>query len=167
MEPSDFWKLIAEFSLQDQTKIDLRLSSFKKIGKLLEVMCTKNKGGPGLIDYQEDKKKGHKLVTKFYKEKLKDVFVPQFKLKRTKTKNEDGSNIPHVPKEIDYPKVAIEEVYQLGKNLEKLNNQLKVPFKAPHYGIKEVRDIINLYVEENELEKDARRGHVKLDPYVF
>lgn len=93
--------------------------------------------------------------------------MPQFKLKRTKTKNEDGSNIPHVPKEIDYPKVAIEEVYQLGKNLEKLNNQLKVPFKAPHYGIKEVRDIINLYVEENELEKDARRGHVKLDPYVF
>ena len=51
MEPSDFWKLLAEFSLQDQTKIDLRLSSFKKIGKLLEVMSTKNKAGPGLIDY--------------------------------------------------------------------------------------------------------------------
>ena len=119
-----------------------------------------------MIDYEEDKRKGHKVVTKFYKEKLGE-FAPQFRLKRTKTKNDDGSNIPHVPKEIDYPKVEIEEVYQLGKHLDKLNSKLKEPFKLPHYGIKEIRDIINVYIQENELEKDARRGHVKLDPFIF
>jgi hypothetical protein len=40
--------------LEDGTKIDLRKSSFKKIGKLLEVMST-GKNGLGYIEYLENK----------------------------------------------------------------------------------------------------------------
>ena len=61
MEPSDFWKLMQEYSLFDHTKIDLKKSSYKKIGKLLDHM-SEGKNGLGLIVYTEDKKKGHKII---------------------------------------------------------------------------------------------------------
>ena len=54
MEPSDFLKMMMEFSLDDGTKIDLKKSSFKKIGKLLEIIST-HKNGLGYIDYLENK----------------------------------------------------------------------------------------------------------------
>ena len=62
MEPSDFQKFFTEYSLEDYTAIDLRKSSFKKIGKLLDQMSTL-KNGLGLIVYTENKVKGHKLIT--------------------------------------------------------------------------------------------------------
>ena len=70
--------------MDDGTKIDLKKSSFKKIGKLLEVMST-GKNGLGYIDYLENKQKGHKVITGINRDTFKD-FVPQYKLKRTKTK---------------------------------------------------------------------------------
>ena len=38
LEPSDFQKMLQEFTLEDSTKIDLKNSQYKKIGKLLEKM---------------------------------------------------------------------------------------------------------------------------------
>ena len=54
-----------EYVLEDQKKIDIKKSSYKKIGKLLECMSDL-KNGKGLISYTEDKKKGHKLISKVY-----------------------------------------------------------------------------------------------------
>jgi hypothetical protein len=42
-----------EYTLQDQTKLDLKKSSFKKIGKLLESMSVQK--GKGFVDYVESK----------------------------------------------------------------------------------------------------------------
>jgi len=67
MEPSDFWKLMQDYSLEDHTKLDLKKSSYKKIGKLLDNMCD-SKNGLGLISYTEEKKKGHKLITQTHTE---------------------------------------------------------------------------------------------------
>ncbi len=67
MEPSDFYKLLTEYTLDDETKIDIRKSRYKKIGKLLEMMSTW-KQGEGLIDYSENKQKGHKVITKVFRE---------------------------------------------------------------------------------------------------
>ena len=33
-----------------------------------------------------------------------------------------------------------------------------------HYEMKDVKNIINMYIQENELMEGARRGHVRLDP---
>lgn len=70
--------------------------------------------GQGFIDYIENKQKGHKLITKIYKDNKED-FVPMFKLKRQKNKggaNEEskqsaGGQIG----EAEYPKIQIDEVY--------------------------------------------------------
>ena len=87
MEPSDFWKLMQEYSLSDHTKIDLKKSSFKKIGKLCENM-SESKNGLGLISYIEEKKKGHKLITRVNTGWQQD-FVPAFKLRRAKAKQKE------------------------------------------------------------------------------
>jgi hypothetical protein len=117
MEPSDLQKLLMEYSLEDHTPLDLRKSTFKKVGKLLEQMHQSN-----LIVYSENKAKGHKLISQVLRAELND-FVPQFKLKHTKKKVEESKSVA----EDTYPKVQIEEVYQLGKNLAKLNSALKQP----------------------------------------
>ena len=44
-------------------KLDLRLSSFKRVGKLLEIMHKK-----GVVDYSEPKGKTYKIITKIYRE---------------------------------------------------------------------------------------------------
>ena len=54
LEPSDFQKYYNEFTLDGQAKVDLKKSSFKKIGKLLDLMST-GKNGKGYVDYFEDK----------------------------------------------------------------------------------------------------------------
>jgi hypothetical protein len=119
LEPSDFQKILQEYNLEDSTKIDLKKSSFKKIGKLLEVMST-GKNGLGYIDYLENKQKGHKVIAGIYRETFKE-FAPKYKLKRVKTKiikivEESKESVKH-----NYPKVQIDEVFLLGKHIEVLN----------------------------------------------
>ena len=59
MEPSDYMKKhFAEYSCTE-FRLDLRLSSFKKIGKLLEQAAR-----DGTIDYEMAKLKDHKVITK-------------------------------------------------------------------------------------------------------
>lgn len=143
IEPSDYWKLMLEFTLTDHTKIDLKKSSFKKIGKLCESM-SEGKNGLGLISYIEEKKKGHKLITRVNTDWQQD-FAPQFKLKRVKNKQKDEEEKttqgPGGDSDI-YPKISITEVYLLGKNLTNMNGCLKSPVKKQYYDIKEVRDQI-------------------------
>ena len=38
--------------------------------------------------------------------------------------------------------------------------------KKPYYGMNDVKIIINNYIAENELEKDVKRGHIKIDPHL-
>ena len=90
MEPSDFWKLMQEYTLTDHTKLDLKKSSYKKIGKLCECM-SETKNGLGLISYLEEKKKGHKLIMRINNDWQQD-FVPQFKLKRVKNKQKEDED---------------------------------------------------------------------------
>jgi hypothetical protein len=47
-----------------------------------------------------------------------------------------------------------------------LNDKIKEKVKKPFYVINDVKGIINTYIAENELEKDAKRGHIKLDPHI-
>ena len=163
MEPSDFQKLMSEYSLDDYTKIDLKKSSYKKIGKLLETVST-SKGGMSFLDYVEDKKKGHKLISKIHRDKMAD-FVPAFKLKRTKPSKAAPEESKQITSNVvSYPIVQIDEVYSLGRNIEVLNESIKEKMKKPFYVINDVKNIMNTYVAENELEKDAKRGHIKLDP---
>ena len=91
--------------------MDLRKSSFKKIGKLLESMST-GKQGEGFIDYTENKQKGHKVITKVYRDSLTD-WVPEFKLKRVKNKGNEESKQSNPDKSNagEYPKIKIDEVY--------------------------------------------------------
>ena len=56
-----------EYALSDNTKLDLKKSSFKKIGKLLESMSVQK--GQGFIDYIENKQLKHKMIMKVYKQK--------------------------------------------------------------------------------------------------
>lgn len=67
---------------------------------------------------------------------------------------------------VSYPIVKIDEVFSLGRNIEVLNEGIKEKMKKPFYVINDVKNIINTYVAENELEKDAKRGHIKLDPKI-
>lgn len=47
-----------------------------------------------------------------------------------------------------------------------MNEALKEPIKQQSYSVKDVKDLINIYIKENELEKDAKKGHLKLDPFI-
>lgn len=62
MEPSDFQKDHFSLYQSEEFKIDLRLSSYKKIGKLLEKMTKQ-----GVISYTEIKGISHKLITKVHR----------------------------------------------------------------------------------------------------
>lgn len=137
LEPSDFQKAMQEFHLNDGSKIDLKKSSFKKIGKLLECMSDV-KNGAGVISYVDVKTKGHKMITKIYTGWEAD-FVPQFKLKRIKKKaGEDEGKAAQ--SELGYPQVVIDEVFQLGKHLQSLNAALTEPSKQPYFTAKDARD---------------------------
>ena len=59
MEPSDFLKHhLSEYNC-DQFKLNIKDSSFKKIGRLLEEMDKRK-----IIEYTEPKFLGHKIITK-------------------------------------------------------------------------------------------------------
>jgi hypothetical protein len=62
MEPSDLQKDHLNLYSDKEYKLDFRLSSFKRIGKLLEIMNKK-----GVIDYSEVKGVNHKLLNKVYR----------------------------------------------------------------------------------------------------
>lgn len=63
MEPSDFLKHhLSEYTC-DLYKLNLKFSSFKKIGRLLEHMDRE-----GVIDYNEPKNLGHKVITKVHRQ---------------------------------------------------------------------------------------------------
>ena len=128
MEPSDFQKILSEYTLSDHTKLDLKKSSFKKIGKLLESMSAQK--GQGYIDYTENKQVKHKMITKVYKAKQVD-YAPLFRLKRQKNKGGGNAEESKVPAGDgpNYPKIQLDEVYQLGKNIEKLNQAMSKPKK--------------------------------------
>lgn len=67
-----------------------------------------------------------------------------------------------------YPKIQIEEVYQLHKNLSSVNSALQKSLDQQWYSIKDVKDlIINQYILENELEgEEVKKGHIKIDPLI-
>ena len=56
----------------------------------------------------------------------------------------------------------------LEKNLEKLNMGCKNPLKLDWYTGINAREIINAYIQDNELEieGEVKRGFVKLDPLI-
>lgn len=62
MEPSDFQKEHLSLYADINFKLDFRLSSFKRVGKLLEIMHKK-----GVIDYSEVKGVDHKLITRVFR----------------------------------------------------------------------------------------------------
>jgi translation initiation factor 2D len=164
MEPSDFLKNhLQDYQLPDGSPIDLRKSSFKKVGKLLECMSTQ-KSGEGIIVYQESRTKGHKLITQVLRDQFSE-FAPQYHLRRIKRKNEESKN--EGTGSATYPKIGIEEVYLLGSNLAKLNQGLERPLTQQCYSIKDVKELINQYFAQNSLEEDAKRGHVKIDPLLI
>ena len=43
-------------------------------------------------------------------------------------------------------------MFILGKNIEALNNSLKEPVKKKYYEMKDAKEIVNLYITENELD---------------
>jgi hypothetical protein len=57
-------------------------------------------------------------------------------------------------------------VFLLGKHFDALNRALKEPLKLPFYNMKDVKDLIALYIKENGLEESAKRGHITLDPFI-
>ena len=63
MEPSDLQKDHLNLYSDKEYKLDFRLSSFKRIGKLLEIMHKK-----GVIDYSEVKGVNRKLLNKVYRQ---------------------------------------------------------------------------------------------------
>jgi len=127
----------------------------------MECMSTA-KNGAGLIVYAEDKVKGHKVLSQIVRKDLIN-YVPQYRLRRIKKKEEAKVTESNV----NYPKIQIEEVFQLGKKLETINNALKSPVRKECYSLKEVKEIINSYIFENELETEVKRGNIKLDPILY
>ena len=63
MEPSDFQKDHLNLYRAAEYKLDLRLSTYKRVGKLLEIMHKK-----GVVDYSEIKGFNHKLISKINKD---------------------------------------------------------------------------------------------------
>ena len=57
-------------------------------------------------------------------------------------------------------------MFLLGKHFDALNKALKEPLKLPFYNMKDVKELIALYIKENGLEESAKRGHVTLDPFI-
>ena len=59
LEPSDFLKKhFSQFHMNDGSVIDLKLSTYKKIGKLLDTMARNQ-----VLEYTEPKNFGHKVIT--------------------------------------------------------------------------------------------------------
>eukprot|EP00347_Sterkiella_histriomuscorum_P011099 403373759 len=161
MEPSDLQKDYLCLYSDINYKLDFRCSSFKRIGKFLEIMHKR-----GILDYSEPKGINHKVITRIHRanEELKS-FEPKYSLRKSKKvvlapQNQDA-------KGVRYPKVEISEVFQLNKNLNCVLQNVKNMNKSQKYfNLKELRDLLTDYVKENNLENFATKGSVKLDPIL-
>ncbi len=81
LEPSDLQKdHLSLYLAHEGYKLDLRLSNFKRIGKLLEIMHKK-----GVIEYVDVKGVNHKLITKVFRE-IEEVksYTMKYSLKKIK-----------------------------------------------------------------------------------
>mmetsp|Transcript_29476 Transcript_29476/g.44729 ORF Transcript_29476/g.44729 Transcript_29476/m.44729 type:complete len:204 (+) Transcript_29476:853-1464(+) len=116
MEPSDFQKLLLEFTIEGKNKLEIKKSSYKKLGKLLDMMST-GKNGQGFIDYFESKQKGHKIITKIYTSKISDGFVPECRLKRVRGGVLKAVEESKEEQSVTYPQILIDEVFTLGKHI--------------------------------------------------
>ena len=58
--------------------------------------------------------------------------------------------------------MLIEEVWQLNKDLVKMNELVPDFKKLPYYTIKDIRDLVMAYIQKNELDRGG--GQVTLDP---
>ena len=80
MEPSDFQKEHLNLYADINYKLDFRLTSFKRVGKLLEIMHKK-----GIIDYSELKGVDHKMINKIFRDNPEfKEYVPKFSLRKLK-----------------------------------------------------------------------------------
>ena len=87
IEPSDLQKdHLNLYIAHEGYKLDLRLSSFKRIGKLLEIMHKKS-----IIEYVDVKGVNHKLVTKVNRanEEIKN-YQMKYSLKKVKKQTTSG-----------------------------------------------------------------------------
>jgi hypothetical protein len=110
MEPSDFLKNhLSEYTCA-QFNLNLKFSSFKKIGRLLEHMDAE-----GVIEYTEPKHLGHRVIAKIRRDCPQLArFVPEYKLRREK------QSVKQEIEECEFPKVKINEVFAAGKHLANL-----------------------------------------------
>ncbi len=80
MEPSDFQKEHLNLYADSNYKLDFRLSSFKRVGKLLEIMHKK-----GVIDYAEVKGVDHKMINHVFRDNPEfKEYTPRFSLRKLK-----------------------------------------------------------------------------------
>ena len=110
IEPSQIQSLLNQYQGIDY-RLSFKESSYKKIGAFLESLDKQ-----GLIRYKT--KGDHKVVEAIDKKhEIYQNFAPSFSLRRVKPKIEESKN------ECDYPRVSVEEVYQLGGNLKKISGK--------------------------------------------
>ena len=63
-----------------------------------------------------------------------------------------------------YPKVQIEEMYEPTKELKLLIGAIKDIPHQKFYSLKDLQDLVTLYIKENEL--DLFKGLIKVDPIL-
>ena len=162
LEPSDLQKdHLSLYQAHEGYKLDLRLSNFRRIGKLLEIMHKK-----GVIEYADFKGVNHKLITKVFRE-IEEVksYTMKYSLKRVKkaTVSQTGGGAADGGSE-GYPKVQIEEIYEPTKHLNLVLGAIKDTPHQQFYSLKDLRDLATLYIKQNELE--LRKGLIKVDPIL-
>ena len=63
-----------------------------------------------------------------------------------------------------YPKVQIDEMYEPTKHLNCVLGAIKDHQLQHYYSQKDLRDLLTLYIKQNEL--DLRKGLIKVDPIL-
>eukprot|EP01016_Furgasonia_blochmanni_P000252 TRINITY_DN1001_c0_g1_i1.p1 TRINITY_DN1001_c0_g1~~TRINITY_DN1001_c0_g1_i1.p1 ORF type:complete len:729 (-),score=327.94 TRINITY_DN1001_c0_g1_i1:179-2275(-) len=91
--------------------LDMKNSSYKKLGKFLQVMDKQ-----GYIDYKEAKKGQGPMITKIHREK-EDFFQFMPKIKKAEKKEKDANEEKKVDENV-IPKVELAEVYKPRSNLK-------------------------------------------------
>lgn len=155
-----------------ENRVDLRGSSYKKIGKFLKKLHK--------LKYLEYKKQGsshEQIVSLNYNHKDLINYIPiGFKKVKVSTDPKPTKQVEDDDEsynEADYPKVQIVELF---RPKSKAMNQLcqltlgKIPMKQRENTLEfnECRDVIVEYAEKNDLlfEEKKRRNFIKLDPIL-
>ncbi|CDW79297.1 eukaryotic translation initiation factor 2d-like [Stylonychia lemnae] len=160
MEPSDLTKDHMNLFSDINYKLDFKQTSWKRIGKFLEVMHKR-----GIIDYSEPKGVNHKIITKIHRlnEELKS-YVPRFSLRKSKKPTVQNQN---QDSQMNQQRVEINEVYQFSKHFNAVVMNVKEMDQTQKYfTLKDARDLISQYIKENDLEANAKKGCIKLDPIL-